>query len=114
MALPKIFKIKKTNFAKIFSQGKTVQNSFFFTYYIKTDLNLNRFATIVSSKVSAKATIRNKIRRRIQATIIKNILNLKTGFDIIISARPKVKDQKFLQLESSLMEIFKKANTFLS
>lgn len=114
MALPKIFRVKKPDFAKIFSRGKTVQNSFFFIYSIKTDLNLSRFAVIVPSKVSTKATVRNKIRRRIQTTIRKNILNLKTGFDIIILVKPKVKDQKFLQLEGSLVEIFKKANTFLN
>lgn len=112
MALPKIFRIKKGDFGKIFYSGETVQNSFFFIRWLKTDQKLSRFAVVISSKVSAKAIVRNKIRRRAQAVLRNSIPKVKTGFDIIILARPKVKDQNFIQLEDSLMELLKKANLF--
>ena len=131
MALPKKQRIKrKIDFEKIFSQGKTVQNGFFFIYVLKNQLSFNRFAVIVSSKISPEATARNKIRRQI-LEVVRNLLNkinsgidpvrsrdtlralaASYGIDIIISVRHKVKDQKFSELESSLVDILKKANIF--
>lgn len=110
MAFPKKHRIISKNiFERIFSQGKTVQNSFFFVYYLKNNLTVSRFAVIVSVKVSNKAVIRNKIRRIVSANIQKLLPKLLPGLDVIIVAKYKVKDQKFLQLGGSLIEIFEKA-----
>lgn len=113
MAFPKKQRItRKIDFEKIFSQGKAVQNSFFFMYALKNQLGFNRFASIVSSKISSKAVVRNKIRRRVLEASRKILNKINSGFDIIISVRPKVKDQKFSELEDSLIDILKKANIF--
>ena len=115
MPLAKIHRIRKKNdFEIIFSQGKTVQNSFFFIYYLKTQIHerISRFAVVVSSKVSPKAVVRNKIRRRIREIIRKFLTRIDLGVDMIILVKSKVKDQKFVELESSLVEIFEKANVF--
>ena len=113
MPLAKIHRIRKKNdFEIIFSQGRTVQNSFFFIYYLETHKKNSRFAIVVSSKVSLKAVIRNKIRRRIREIVGKFLTRINLGVDIIILVKPKVKDQKFLELEDSLVEIFEKANVF--
>ncbi len=90
-----------------------MQNSFFFIYYLGTGAGISRFAVVASSKVSPKAATRNKIKRRIKKVIYNLLPDIKPGLDAVILVRPKIKDQKFLQLEASLVEIFKKASIFL-
>lgn len=102
----------KIDFEKIFSQGKTVQNSFFFMYVLKNRLNFSRFAVVVSSKVLPKAILRNKAKRRVTEIFRKLSSKINSGIDIIILVRHKVKEQKFSELENSLIDIFKKANIF--
>ena len=60
---------KNKDFEQIFKKGKSVKGDFLLLKIVKNKLNKNRFAAIVSQKVSKKAIIRNKIRRRIAEII---------------------------------------------
>lgn len=114
MAFPKKNRISgEKDFQKIVSTGKTVQNSFFFVYYLKNSFQYNRFAIVISSKVASKAVERNKVRRRVSEIIRKNFPFIYSGFDMIILTRRKTKDLNSFELEESLIEIFKKAKIFL-
>ena len=73
--LSKINRIKKKkDFEIIFKKGKSFKNKLFILRFIKNNLNQNRFGFVVSQKVSKKAVVRNKVRRRL-AEIIKSYFN---------------------------------------
>lgn len=64
-----------------------------------------RIGIVVSSKVSKKAVVRNKIRRQIKEILRKSKLVKTTGFDIIISARPSVVGRSFAQISEDCTQI---------
>jgi ribonuclease P protein component len=88
MAFPLRNRLKKQkDFEEVFTKGKTVKGSFFFCKVLQRGGGPFRYATVVSSKVSPKAVIRNRLRRRILSISQKLISPLLSGFDIVIVAQ---------------------------
>jgi ribonuclease P protein component len=58
----------------------------------------------VSKKVSKKAVVRNKIKRRVRATMREKIKNLKPGKYLII-AKPGSQNLKGKELENELRSV---------
>ena len=106
--LLRIYKLKKKNdFKKVFEKGKYFQKSFIKVKYLKNDLEKNRFALMIGIKISKKAVERNKIKRWIEEIIRLNLNQIKTGFDIIIMANPKILEKKYSQVEEELINLLK-------
>ena len=95
---------KKSDIGKVFKNGKTVAGRFIFLRVAKNGLRDNRFAFVVSLKVSKKAVIRNKIKRRLREIIRQT--ELKQGFDFVIIAKPLIVNQNFQEIKQDLNEIF--------
>jgi len=69
---------------------------------IKNNLDKSRFAFIVSQKVSKKAVVRNKIRRRFEQIIRLNLKNIKVGVDVVLIALPGIEKENFLSIQKSI------------
>ncbi len=113
--LPKKNRItKEKDFQKIFKAGKKYNFPSFKLYIVvkKNNLKEGRFAFIVSKKVSKKAVLRNKIKRRMRSIIQKYILSIKKGFDIIIIALPGIENNNFEDIEKELLFVLKKSKLF--
>ncbi|RJR30647.1 ribonuclease P protein component, partial [Candidatus Parcubacteria bacterium] len=64
--LPKKHRIRKDReFGRILRNSKIFYTPLLRLKIKKNSLGYNRFAVVVSAKISKKATVRNKIRRRI-------------------------------------------------
>jgi len=108
--LPKINRIRKRkDFEKIFKNSKSVKNKLLIFRIIKNNLRLNRFGFIVSQKVSKKATIRNKIRRRLSESIKLEKDIIKNGTDLVIIALPGIENEKFLGIKNAIHDNLIKA-----
>ena len=80
----------------------------------------NRYGIVINLKVDKRATMRNKIRRRIRE-IIQNFEKEyfppkagqpradKQGHDIIILTKESVKELKYKKIEEKLLKLFSKA-----
>jgi ribonuclease P protein component len=90
---------KKKDFETIFKKGKSLKSGFLVLRALKNDLKQNRFAFVVSQKVSKKATARNKVRRRLSEIIKTNLKNIKDGFDIVFVALPGIEKKEFLEIK---------------
>jgi ribonuclease P protein component len=101
---------KERDIEKVFKKGKTFKEKFLILRMVDNGLSRVRFGFIVSQKVSKKATVRNKIRRRISEIVRLKLPRLKKGFDVIVIAAPDSKTEEFRQIESSINKIFLKAN----
>jgi ribonuclease P protein component len=114
--LDKINRIKKKkDFETIFKNSKSFKNNLFIFKTVKNNLGLSRFGFVVSQKVSKKATIRNKVRRRLAEIIRSEIKNIKTGTDAVLIALPGIEKKEFLELReavnSTLIKVKLKINT---
>lgn len=98
--------MKKKEFEAVFKKGKTRAGKLVFLKILKNNLDDNRFGIVVSKKISKKAVNRNKIKRRLKE-IIRQI-NIKSGFDIVIVAKPEILDKKYQEIKDELEELLKK------
>ena len=97
---------KKNDINNVFKKGKTVTGNFIFLRTAKNNLDTNRFAFVVSLKVSKKSVLRNKIKRQLRAIIKKNILKIRPGFDFMLIAKPQIINQQFKEIEKEIDAIF--------
>jgi len=76
---------------------------------IKNNLPQSRFVFIISQKVSKKAVVRNKIKRRLAQIIRSNFKNIKGGADIVLIILPGAEKEDFLSIKKSLNNLLAKA-----
>jgi ribonuclease P protein component len=93
---------KKSDINNVFKKGKTLTGNFIFLRIAKNNSNVNRFAFVVSSKVSKKSVLRNRIKRQLREIIKKNIFKIKPGFDFILIAKPQIINQQFKEIEKEI------------
>jgi ribonuclease P protein component len=63
----------------------------------------------VSKKISKKATLRNKIKRRLAALMGLKIPQMKDGLDIFLIALPGLETKNFSEMREMCDGLFKKA-----
>ncbi len=96
------------DFNKIFRNGKSFYDDFFMIKALKNDLELNRFAVVVSKKVSLKAVERNKIKRKLREVLKKNIDLFPENCDAIVYANKSILNKPFNEIEEKLKTCFRK------
>jgi ribonuclease P protein component len=101
--LPKINRIKKKkDFEIIFKNSKNLRSNLFILKIKKNNLGLDRFGLVVSQKVSKRAVIRNKVRRRLAEAIKTEIENIETGLDLVLVALPGIEKEGFPEIKESV------------
>lgn len=107
----KINSLKKQNeFNRVFTTGDVFGNKTFVMYYLKNMMETNRLGIVVSKKISKKAVVRNKIKRRIKEAYRLNEDSFLLGYDFIIIAKGSCAEEKYSHLEKSLKHLFYKKN----
>jgi len=100
---------KKRDFERVLKKGKGLKEDFLVLRMAKNDLSQSRFGFIVGKKISNKATLRNKLKRRLRELVRGKIEKVKKGFDIILIAQPGLEDRDFWELEEILNKVFNRA-----
>lgn len=112
--LPKKNRLKKKkDFERVFKKGEGAKKD----YLVLKVFNQRgdedcRFAFIVSQKVSKKATVRNKVRRRLREIVRKKIPFLKKGIDGIFIALPGLEEKNYQEIEKMVEFLFRKMKIF--
>lgn len=99
---------KKKDFDEVFKKGKGIEGFFLFLKIKNNDLEESRFGFIVSQKVSKKAVIRNKIKRRLRETIASKKNFIKQGLDVVVLAKKGAERKNFLETKEELVGLLKK------
>lgn len=100
---------KEKDFKKIRSFGRSFFTPCFRLRHMNTDAELSRFAIIVSTKTSKKATVRNRVKRQIREIIRLNRTKIRDGHDIVISVNSKALNKSYQEIEKEILSVFKKA-----
>ena len=100
---------RKKDIERVFDKGSGFKEDFLILKTVKNNLNKTRFAFIVSSKVSPKATVRNKIKRKLRELVRIKLKKIKLGTDNILIASPGLESKDFWETEETVAQLFKKA-----
>lgn len=76
----------------------------------KNRLGVARVAFVVSQKISKKAAVRNRIKRRLRESAKSLAPCLKTGLDMVVVAQAGIENKTSLEIKNNLSKLFQKAN----
>jgi ribonuclease P protein component len=108
--LPKINRLKrKKEIERVFKKGEGFKEDFLILKTAKNNFKNSRFAFVVSQKVSKKATLRNKVRRKLRELVKAKVKKIKKGKDLILVAVPGLEKKDFWEIEETVNKLFKKA-----
>ncbi|HCR36035.1 ribonuclease P protein component [Candidatus Woesebacteria bacterium GWC2_33_12] len=97
---------KRMNFARCEIDGRLIQSrSFGVEIYDRKDKDNSRFGFIISTRISKKAVVRNKIKRTISDYIRININMIKNGLDVVFLIKPAILKLNKEQIENEIYEI---------
>lgn len=112
MGFLKKIKIKNRDFKKILRKGQRIKHNKLILVYIENNLKKTRAGFLVSKKISKKAVVRNKLKKRLREIFRLNIERIKSGYDLVFIPLPGLEEEKFEQLKKTFFEIIKISNLF--
>lgn len=111
--LAKKFRLKrKKDFEKVIEKGKHLIENFLILKTLKNNLESSRIGFVVGKKISKKATVRNKIKRRLREVTRANIAKIKPGYDLIFLAKKGIERESLLELKKVVKSLLGKAKIF--
>ncbi len=99
----------KKDFDNVFKKGRRVKGDFLFLKILENNLDASRFAFVVGLKISKKAVIRNKIKRRLRYIVREKFSDIQKGIDVMIITLPGIENQDFQQIKDNLTKAFTSA-----
>lgn len=103
---------KDADFKNVYKKGKSAANKTFVIYFAKNGLDCTRIGFSISKKVG-NAVKRNRIRRLIKENL-KDMDNLKQGYDIIFIARIASSNIEFIDTGRAIRYLCKKSGVLQS
>ena len=104
--LPKKYRLtNKKDFEKVFKAGRGRHGKILGIKFTKNNLGNSRFGFIVSKKVSPKAVVRNKIKRKAREIIRLNLGDIKSGLNIVIICQPEITEKNYQEIEKEILRI---------
>jgi len=106
-------RVSKKNIEDVIKEGQKIYSESFLIKRKKNNLNINRFAVVVSKKISKRAIFRNLVKRRFLNSIQNYFKNNSTNidfFDYVIIVSPKQKDFSYKKVANELESKFNEFN----
>lgn len=108
--LTKQYRLQKDrDFELVFKKGRAFKSKFLFLKLKRNNLEISRFGFVIGKTISKKSTVRNRIKRRLRDIIERNLVKIKSGFDVIIGVNTKIVEKNYQEIKEELEELLKKA-----
>jgi ribonuclease P protein component len=109
--LPKKFRLtKKDDFDLIHRKGRFFGEKYLAIKSLKNNLAHSRFGFLVGIKVSKKAAVRNKVKRRLRESVRLKLDRIKPGYDIIVLTKPEIADKSYEEIDNYIISVLEKGN----
>jgi len=102
---------KDQDFQSVFKYGRSVFGVNLRLKLKPNNLSASRFGLVVGTAISKKATVRNRLRRRLREVLRLKIKagQIKPGFDVVINVKPEALTMEYQQLDKEINELLTKA-----
>lgn len=116
--LPRVHRLQdRQAFPQIYSRGKRRSGAVLGIAYLPqpsgggavVDSRPSQVAVVVSKKVSRKATLRNRVRRQVQAVLYSLLPQLRAGYWIVFSARQPILTCPWQDLQQEVAQLLGRA-----
>lgn len=108
--LPKLHRLTADkDFTKVFKGGRSFHGDGISIRVAPNQVGESRFAFVVSAKVSKKAVVRNRLRRRMREAVRKMLGGVVKGRDIVVMTKPQAAELTFDEVSRTLESLLKKA-----
>lgn len=98
--------LQKKDFASILGSGETIQTPLFGVRY--TNSEDTKYGWVVSKKISAKAVLRNKIKRRLAEVIAKKML---PNVHLVVLVKKSILTSKIIEIKQCWDEVYEKISS---
>lgn len=96
--------LTKKDFERVKKEGQKFQSRLFGVLIYQTNSGFTRFGFIISTKLSKRATRRNKVKRLLREAVRKFLPRIKPGLDIVFLGKREI---LFKSLEEITWEVEK-------
>lgn len=108
--LPKANRLLKDNdFARVHRHGRFFKQDLIAIKSLPNGESQSRFGFLVGIKISKKATVRNKVKRRLREVVRLTLADIKPGFDVAVMVRPEIVDRTYQEIEDALKGTLRQA-----
>ncbi len=94
---------KQKDYDRVWQDGVASFTKMLGVKAVKTASLTSRVGVVVGVKVSKKAVVRNRIKRRIRAVIEDQKPVMKAGFDIVVVALPSIVDMESGDIKKAVL-----------
>lgn len=113
--IKKTYRVKSEHdFQKVFHQGKSVANKQIVLYSFYKDQQTHFRVGLSVGKKIGNAVKRNQVKRYFRQALLELKSQIRNDVDILLIARPDIKDKDFSQVKSSMIHVMKLANILIS
>jgi ribonuclease P protein component len=99
---------KKTDFERVFNQGKSCANRLAVLYYLESRVHKSRAGFVVSKRFG-NAVKRNRVKRRYREALRSLWPRVEPGYDIVVLPREAGKEVAFQELVEALGSLLDKS-----
>ncbi len=93
----------------LFAKGRSVFDLTLGIRFFPNNLPVTRFTVVVGTKISKRAVVRNRLKRRIRGIVERKMGILKPGFDVLFLVKKETITQTHAQLVEQIERMFRRA-----
>lgn len=108
--LPRKYRLSKEEFAQVKQGGRLVSGdrmAVLLSLRGDDPAPVAKAGLIVSRKISLKATVRNKLKRRLRAALVEVLPNLSSQINLIVLPRKRATEATVVELKAELTRLLK-------
>lgn len=98
------------DFNKTYQRGRSVNADHMYLKYYQSHRESSKVAVVVSKKVSKRAVVRNRCKRRVIECIRKNWAMVKPGYNMVITIKQDISALPANQVQSTTLGLLQRAN----
>jgi ribonuclease P protein component len=104
--------VKTKDIEHAFKRGRSFFSRSLGLKVVINELGVNRFALVVSTKISKKAVVRNKIKRSLRDILRIENKHLKVGYDLVVITLPAIVDLKQPDIRNEIKGVLQRAKLY--